>query len=158
MFDQHIRQQLVNLLTREEAHMGFEDAIKDFPMEHINARPMGVKYTFWHLLEHIRICQGDILDYCRNGNYKYLKFPDDLPELHDTVADETIWKNTLKQFEDDHAELIALINNPQTDLFAPIPNGHDGHTIFREILVVADHNAYYFGKFAILRQTIGNWS
>ena len=29
---------------------------------HINTRPPRVDYTFWHLLEHLRITQADILD------------------------------------------------------------------------------------------------
>ncbi|HRF96878.1 MAG TPA: hypothetical protein PLZ51_16835, partial [Aggregatilineales bacterium] len=96
--------------------------------------------------------------YCRNANYKHLKFPDDLWQPRDAMTDEAGWKNTIKQFQDDLAELVAMVNNPQTDLFAPIPHGYDGHTIFREILVVADHNAYHIGEFGILRQVIGIWS
>jgi hypothetical protein len=76
--DSHVRQQLVNLLTLPQAHMTFDHAIQDFPLEHINTRPPNVEYTFWHLLEHLRICQWDILDYCRNPDYQELTFPDDL--------------------------------------------------------------------------------
>lgn len=157
MSDQQIRQQLVNLLTKPQAHMLFDDAIKDFPMAHINTRPTGVEYTFWHLLDHLRICQWDILDYCRNSHYQHLKFPDDLWQARDAKTDESGWKKTIAQFHSDHAELVALVKNPNTDLFAPIPHGYDGHTIFREILVVADHNAYHIGEFGILRHIMGLW-
>jgi hypothetical protein len=32
-----------------------------------------------------------------------------------------------------------------------------GQTILREILLVADHNAYHIGEFAILRQVMQTW-
>ncbi len=152
-----VRQQLVNLLTVRQAHMIFEDAVQNFPAAHINTRPPNVEYTFWHLLEHLRICQWDILDYCRNPNYKELKFPDDLWPAKDALTDEAGWQKTIDQFLADRAEFVALVQNPETDLHAAIPHGYDGHTIFREVLVVADHNAYHIGELGILRQVIGAW-
>lgn len=157
MSDAHIRQQLVNMLTLPQAHMTFDDAIKNFPLDHINSRPDGVEYTFWHLLEHLRICQWDILDYSRNPNYKELNFPDDLWPARDAVTDAAGWQRTIDQFRADLAALVALVNDPNTDLTAPIPHGYDGHTIFREVLVVADHNAYHVGEFGILRGIMGLW-
>lgn len=157
MSDAHIRQQLVNLLTLPQAHMTFEDAIKNFPLDHINSRPDGVEYTFWHLLEHLRICQFDILDYSRNPNYQELHFPNDLWPARDAKTDAAGWQHTIDQFRADLVTLVALVNDPNTDLTAPIPHGYDGHTIFREILVVADHNAYHIGEFGILRGIMKLW-
>lgn len=157
MSDQHTREQLVNLLTLRQAHMIFEDAVKDFPMAHINTRPPGVDYTFWHLLEHLRICQWDILDYIRNPNYKEVKWPDDYWPQRDVLTDAAGWQKTIQQFQADVAELVKIVQDPATDLSAPIPHGWDGHTILREILVVASHNAYHIGEFGILRQVIGAW-
>ena len=37
--DKELRNQLVHLLTVRQAHMDFEDAVADFPAEHINTRP-----------------------------------------------------------------------------------------------------------------------
>ena len=159
MSEQHIRGQLVNMLTVGQAHMMFEDAVCNFPPDEINARAANVEYTFWHLLEHLRICQWDILDYIRNPNYKELTFPDDLWPAREAATDLSGWQKTIQQFLSDRAEIIAIINDPQTDLYSPIPHGYDGHTILREILIVADHNAYHIGEFGILRHIRGhsNW-
>jgi hypothetical protein len=46
--------------------------------------------------------------------------------------------------------------DPTTDVWAPIPQG-TGQTVVREIMVVADHNAYHVGEFAIMRQVMGTW-
>ncbi len=152
-----IRQQLVNVLVKQQAHMGFENAVKDFPSEHFNTRPPNVEYTFWHLLEHLRICQWDILDYSRNPDYKTIEWPREYWPAKDATTDATEWQRTIKTFLDDRAAMVALIQDPQTDLYAPIPHGYDGHNIMREVLVAADHNAYHIGEFAILRQVVGIW-
>lgn len=154
---QPLRVQLMNLLSVRQAHMSFEDAVQDFPLSHINTRPPNVEYTFWHLLEHIRICQRDILDYIREPDYRAPNFPDDLWPERDATTDEAGWRHTIAQFQADLAALIAIINDPHTDLYSQIPHAAPGHTILREALIVADHNAYHIGEFAILRQTMGLW-
>ena len=52
--------------------------------------------------------------------------------------------------------LQEIVIDPSTDFFAPIPHAPD-YTIFREVVLVADHNAYHIGEFAILRQVMGTW-
>ena len=157
MSDEHVRAQLVNLLTVRQAHMSLEDAVKGFPLEHINAKPPGVEYTFWHLLEHLRIAQWDILDYIRNPQYKAIAWPRDYWPAPDAITEAGGWLQTIEQFLADRAALVTMVRDPQTDLYAPIPHGEDGHTILREILLVADHNAYHIGEFGILRQVMGLW-
>jgi len=155
--DQAVRQQLVNLLSVRQAHMAFEDAVKDFPEDYINKKPLGVDYTFWHLLDHIRICQWDILDYIRNSNYTAPDFPAGLWQAKDAKTDQAGWNKTISDFLADRQTLVAIITDPKTDLYAQIPHGEPGHNIIREVHVVADHNAYHVGELAILRQVMGIW-
>ncbi|MAU00467.1 MAG: hypothetical protein CL608_25270 [Anaerolineaceae bacterium] len=156
--DAALRQQLVNLLTVRQAHMDFEDAIADFPAEQINTRPANCDYTFWHLLEHLRICQKDILDYIQSPEYKWPTFPDDLWPDKSAQTDLAGWQQTIASFRQDRQKLVAIINDPETDLFAPLPNSGDyRHTILREINIIAGHNAYHTGELGILRQTLGLW-
>jgi hypothetical protein len=157
MSEQLIRTQLINLLTEQQAHMMFGDAVRNFPESHINTRPPGVDYTFWHLLEHLRICQWDILDYIRNPSYQHMEWPRQYWPAQNAVTDLAGWQQTIDQFRDDLAALVGIVQDPQTDLYAPIPHGYDGHTILREIFIVADHNAYHVGELAILRQVAGIW-
>jgi hypothetical protein len=155
--DTILRQQLVKLLLEGQAHMTFDEAIANFSEAHFNSRAPNVTYTFWHLLDHIRICQWDILDYCRNADYKELKFPDDLWQPAPATTNTEGWQKTIAEFRADRQALVDLVQNPATDLTAQIPHGYAGHNILREILVVADHNAYHVGEFAILRQTMQLW-
>lgn len=158
MNDHELRTQLTNLLVVRQAHMDFEDAVADFPPEHINTRPPRCPYTFWHLVEHMRICQRDILDYITADDYHWPSFPDDLWPAPDAVTDWAGWQRSIEQFLADRRRLVEIVNDPQVDLFAPLPNsGERRHTLVREIHIVADHNAYHTGELAILRQVMGLW-
>lgn len=157
MNDKHVREQLTNALAERQAHMLFEDAVKDFPSEHYNTRPTNTTYSFWHLIEHIRITQWDILDYIENPNYQYREFPAGYWPPSDADTDEQGWHKTIEQFNHDLDALIQIVNNPDTDLYAQIPHAQAGHTILREINIVATHNAYHVGELGILRAVMGLW-
>ena len=156
--DQTLRTQLVNLLTVRQAHMDFEDAVAGFPTAHINTRPPHCTYTFWHLLEHMRICQRDILDYIQADVYRWPTFPDDLWPDTAATTDAAGWQRTIDAFLADRQRLVEIVRNPAMDLFAPLPNsGAHGHTILREINIIAAHNAYHTGELGVLRQTLDLW-
>lgn len=156
--DRQLRTQLARLLTVRQAHIDFEDAVADFPAEHINTRPPNCDYTFWHLLEHLRICQRDILDYIVAEDYIWPTFPDDLWPDQAATTDMADWQQTIADFLADRQVLVDLINDPAVDLFAPLSNsGEHRHNILREINIIASHNAYHTGELGILRQTLGLW-
>ena len=157
MNDEHVRQQLVNALTARQAHQPFETVIKGFPPARYNSKPSNLPYSFWQLLEHLRIAQADILDYIENPDYQYLSFPDDYWPPADAHADSAAWQRTVDAFLEDRASLVEIVQDPARDLYAQIPHGQPGHTILREILVVAAHNSYHIGEFGILRGTLGLW-
>ncbi len=158
MNDQELRTQLTRMLTIRQAHMDFTDAVADFPLEQINTRPPGCAYSFWHLLEHIRICQRDILEYIQSDTYTWPTFPDDLWPAREALADAPDWQQTIDRVLADRAELVRIINDPSADLFAPLINsGAHQHNILREINIIASHNAYHTGELAILRAALGLW-
>jgi hypothetical protein len=155
--DQVVRQQLLALLEGGNAHMTFEQAVADYPSEHFNSRPDNVSYTPWHILEHLRIAQWDILEFIRNPDHVSPEWPAGYwPDTNDT-ADLTQWQKTINTFLADKQALRDIVADPATDLYEQIPHA-PGYNIFREILVVSDHNAYHIGEFAILRQVMGTWS
>lgn len=157
MSDHQLREQLATMLINSQAHMTFEDAISNFPLDHINDYPPTLEYTFWHLLEHLRRCQWDILDYIRNPDYKEPKFPDDLWPSRDAATDAAGWQKTIDGFRADLAELVRIVQDPNTDLYAQIPHGYAGHNVLREILIIIDHNGYHIGEFGILRHVTHLW-
>ena len=157
MNDRVVRQELVNMLMLRQAHMIFKDAVKDFPEHAYNMKAQNVSYSFWHLLEHIRICQYDILDYILNPDYIAPEFPAGLWLPQDSTCTVEEWNQTIEQFCSDRQALVDIVMNPETDLQAQIPHAMKGHNIAREIIIVGQHNAYHIGEFGILRQIQGFW-
>lgn len=153
-----LRRELTNLLTVRQAHMDFEDAMAEFPPEHVNTRPPNCAYTFWHLVEHLRLAQRDIIEYILADDYAWPTFPNDYWPSSDAICDWAEWLQSVDAFLSDRAALVALVNDPAIDLFAPLPNSAEQrHTLLREIHVVAAHNAYHTGELGILRQVMQLW-
>ena len=68
--NQVIRKELLALLKGGNAHMRFDEAVADFPPGEINRKVPNGNYTIWHLLEHMRIAQEDILRYTLDPGWK----------------------------------------------------------------------------------------
>jgi hypothetical protein len=116
-----------------------------------------VDYTFWHLLEHLRITQSDILDYLTNTDYHAPAWPRDYWPAQDTRATKYEWDESVAAFQCDLEAIIGIVADDRTDLFGTVPSD-DEHTVLREVLNMADHNAYHIGELGILRQVTKAWS
>lgn len=156
MSDQSLREHVIYLLEGGGAHLGFVDAIADLPDHLRGAKAPGCPHTPWRLLEHMRICQWDILEFSRNPDHVSPSFPDGYWPATDAPPTNDDWDHSVQQFCADLQAMIALVADPGIDLYAKIPHG-DGQTILREALLVADHNAYHLGQMVFLRQCLGAW-
>ncbi len=154
--DQIVRREVLHLLQGGNAHMQYEEAVKSFPVDHINDTFPGGTYTPWHLLEHLRRAQRDILDFMRDPNYHEAVWPRDFWPPEDQKATEQEWQQTIAAFEADAKSLQSIAVDVDVNLYSRIPHGN-GQTVLRELLLVADHNAYHIGEFAIARQMMGTW-
>jgi hypothetical protein len=153
--DSAVREQLAAVLDSQDAHVGFDKAVEGIPVEARGKRPPGLPYSAWQLLEHMRIAQRDILEFCRNPDYEELNWPDDYWPHSPEPPDEAAWDESLRQFREDRAAMQKIAIETQ-DLLAKIPHG-TGQTYLREVLLVADHNAYHVGELVLLRRLLGNW-
>lgn len=154
--DKLLRDHLIKLLKGGNAHMTLEEAVKDYPLSKINDTFPNGEYSSWHLLEHIRRTQNDILEFIVNPNYKDREWPKDYWPARTEKTTKKEWDKTISSFQKDLQALEKIAANPKTDFYAKIKWG-DGQTILREILLVADHSAYHIGEFAIMRQTMKTW-
>jgi len=154
--DKVVREQLLSLLRGGNAHLNFDQAVADFPIQNINTRPPNISYTPWYLLEHLRIAQWDILEFIRDPKHVSPTWPEGYWPPENEEADQAKWEKTISDFQADMQTLQDMVVDRQVDLYAPILHAPD-YTILREILLVADHNAYHIGEFAILRQVMNNW-
>jgi hypothetical protein len=154
--DQALREHLANLLKGGGAHVHFMDALDGFPEAKRGAFMEGMRHTGWQLLEHVRIAQWDILEFSRNPKHVSPGFPEGYWPKTPVPPDDGAWDKTVKAFQHDLHEMIKLVTNPKTDLFAKIPHG-DGQTVLREALILADHNAYHLGQLVDVRRALGAW-
>jgi len=154
--DKALREHLVFLLKGGGAHVHFADAVEGFPEAKRGAYIAGLPHTGWQLLEHTRIAQWDILEFSRNPKHVSPGFPEGYWPKTPVPADDAAWVKSFEAFEKDLQEMVNLVKNPKTDLYAKIPHG-DGQTILREALLLADHNAYHLGQLVDLRRALGEW-
>ena len=151
-----LRAQLVTLLDFQEAHVAFDRAVKGIPPRLRGKVPSGWAYSLWQLVEHLRIAQADILEFCMTAKYKAKKWPDDYWPKASAPRSATAWSNALVGYRRDRKALQRLAANPTIDLLGTIPHG-TGQTYLRELLLVADHNAYHIGQIVTLRRQLGIW-
>lgn len=148
-----LRQHLINLLTKAEAHVDLEGSIKKFPVKLQGRKPASSPHTPWQLLEHIRIAQWDILEFSKRAKHKSPKWPDEYWPKEEAPPSGRAWDKSVKQIQTDLKAMVKLIADPKEDLFAAIPHG-DGQTLLREALLISDHNAYHLGQLVLLRRIL----
>ena len=156
MSDQAVRDHLVRVLDWEEAHVGFDKAVQGIPADKRGARASGLEHTPWQLVEHMRLAQDDILDFCVNAKYVHtMKWPDDYwpgPAPRDAAA----WDASIAAFRRSRDRMKALARDV-SDLGAAVPTGKPQQTYLRAILLVADHAAYHVGQLVAVRRALGIW-
>jgi hypothetical protein len=147
-------EELKKLLLGGNAHVSLKDALKGLQPALRGVKPPNMPYSIWQLVEHIRIAQSDMLQFCKDAGYKAPKWPDDYWPVKDAPEKDTAWNESLKQIDADLDEFIELIK--RADLYQKIPHGQ-GQNILLEVLQVADHSAYHIGEIIGLRRMMGDW-
>ena len=142
--DKSLREHVTSLLSGGNAHITFDDFVKDFPADKCGERVEGLPYSAWQVLEHMRIAQSDILEFTRNANHVSPKWPEGYWPPQSEAGSADAWRDSVTKFQNNLKEIQDLIADPATELFAKIPHG-SGQTVLREALLVADHNSYHLG-------------
>lgn len=152
-----IREHLVRVLDWEDAHVGFDKAVAGVPPHARGVRPPGFDHSVWELVEHIRIAQEDILDFCVNASYAHDKeFPDDYWPTDPAPPSEPTWADSLTAYERDRERLKQLAHEVE-DLTSLVPTGKGTQTYLRALLLTADHTAYHVGQIVAVRRALGVW-
>lgn len=154
--DTAIRAELINYLENQHTHRSLQDAAADFPEELMNVKPEVVPYTFWQMLEHIRITQYDMLDFIRNKDYKELQWPKDYWPDPGQKATKMMWDESVSKYEKDIDDLKKILKDEKNIITERIPLG-TGQTILREVLQIIDHASYHIGQFILMRRLVDNW-
>ncbi|HWX25429.1 MAG TPA: DinB family protein [Vicinamibacteria bacterium] len=152
-----LRDHVLYVLRGGGAHVTFEQAVEGLPPKQRGLRPKDLSLSPWRLLEHLRLAQQDILEFCRDPKHVSPNWPEGYWPTGDGPKDGAAWDKSLKAFRSDLEAMQDLVGDSATNLFARIPHG-DGQTVLREALLVADHNAYHVGQLVLVRRLLGSWS
>jgi len=119
-------------LVRRTVERRFDQAIADFPLDRINEQAPQVDYSFWALVEHLRIGQWDIVEYVLNPSHVSPPHPEGYWPKPGQRGDAHAWNKSVEAFRADSWRFAARIADPATDLLAAIPHT-PGHTVLREV-------------------------
>lgn len=152
---QALKKALLYYLEHPHTHVSLADAVRNFPLGFMNKKPKGVPYSFWQLLEHIRLTQRDIVDFLQNSDYKEPEWPRGYWPAPGSKATKAMWSKTVNAFEKDFQALKKIVKNPKKDLLAM--DAAKGSQVFRGAMQIMDHNGYHLGEFVLMRRTMGIW-
>lgn len=148
--------ELIRFIETSHAHVTFDDALTGLPPHLRTVVVDKLPYSIWQLVEHIRIAQADIVDFSASAQHQVLDWPKDYwtPSV-ENITEES-WEKSLNAIRADRERFFDLLRDPDNDLFQAFPWG-DGQTLFKEALLIADHNAYHVAEILVIRRLLGAW-
>lgn len=154
--DDLTRKTVTGLLKGGNAFGPLENILSGIPFELTGKIPEKLPWSIWQQVEHIRIAEWDILEFCRNPEYKEPDWPEEFwPEIPVPPGFKS-WKDSLEAVKDHRDDMISLVNDKSYDLWQPFTHGMR-YTLLREAQLMAEHNAYHSGQIVLLRRLLGAW-
>ena len=156
--DERLLKELEFQLKGGNAHAKFDDVVSGLSPKLRGIKPEALPYSPWQLLEHIRIAQKDILEFCDNGSgsYQQPNWPDDYWPKDAAPPSEKAWDKSIAEYHADLKAFLRLLHDPKRGLFEPFPWG-TGQTLFHEAMLLVDHVAYHLGEIVAIRRLLGAW-
>jgi uncharacterized damage-inducible protein DinB len=151
--DRVLRRQLVELLIEGHAHITVKQALRGLAPDQRGRRPGPKLHSIYEVLEHMRLAQEDILRYTLDPRWQSPPWPEGYWPTRPVPTDAQ-WKACVRGFQADLRRVCALARRPSLDLQSALPHG-EGRTYLRQILLVADHNAYHLGQIILVRKLAG---
>jgi len=150
------RKELTKLIMGGNAHATFEEAIHGLPDKLRGVKPEGMPYSIWQLVDHIRIAQWDILKFSTNPEHQSPKWPEGYWHKNAAPKSDEEWQTSIDQIHSDRQKILDMISDRDTDLFEPFET-EQAQTLFREILLIADHASYHIGEIIVIRRLLRAW-
>lgn len=151
-----LREHLVKSLRGGQAFVPYRKALEGIRPELRGVRPNDELHSIYEELEHMRICQEDLLYYALEPDWESPSWPDGFwPQPKQEISDEE-WNKTVDGFFKDQNKAVEMVEDPSIDLLSIIP-GSIEYTYLREVTIIIEHNAYHLGKILDIRKALGNW-
>ena len=150
------RELLLEQLEGRNAHVDFDQAVQGLTFKQTGIKVEGLPHTIWELIEHIRIAQADILEFCKNPDYEELDWPKDYwPEASMPESKQPL-EASVGAVREGLEEMQNMVQDRENDLQKPFEHG-SGQTLFREAMLIVDHNSYHIGQIVQIRRLLGSW-
>lgn len=156
MDDAIIRKQLGSMVRGEGAHVPVDTAIEGLGADLRGQVPPGLAHSVWQLLEHIRIAQEDLLQYALDPGWRSPSWPEGYWPSDPEPPSAAAWDASVASFRQDRDAALELVQDASRDLTAPLPHAPQ-HNLLRQLLLLADHNAYHGAQIVDARRALGAW-
>ena len=120
------RDHVARALDWQEAHATFDQAVDGIAADQRGARAPGFDHSPWELVEHIRLAQDDLIDFCVNDRYVHnLKWPDDYWPKSPAPPSDKAWEASIAACKRGREDVKRLLRDVEdvtgADLFARDP-------------------------------------
>ncbi|CAN5729225.1 DinB family protein [soil metagenome] len=154
--DEQLREQLIKGMQSGRAFTSLDQILAGISLQNAGRQVPELPYTLWQLMEHLRIALWDILEFSRDPDYASPQWPEGYWPDEKAPTDQKALDQSRKAIADGIAEMGQLVKEEANDLFTPFPHG-SGQNLVREVMLVAEHNAYHLGQIVLLRRLLGDW-
>jgi len=144
---------LVKHILGGQAFIKIEEILERINYQQVGIKFGGLPYSFWQILEHMRIAQRDILEFSESSNYKAMKWPDEYWPENSAPKSVEDWEKTKSEFFKDRDKFNTLLAGKSENLLTPLEWG-EGQNLFREALLIIEHNAYHTGQLMIINRLL----
>jgi len=151
-----VREKLAEVLGWGEAHADWKKALDGVSESKRGVRAQGLPYSLWELLEHVRIAQWDIIEFAKDKNHKSPEWPSGYWPTSPAPPDAAAWDKSVKALFKGIKEAQKYALDAKVQLDQKVAHG-SGQTPLRQILLLADHNAYHLGQFVLVRRALDDW-
>ncbi|GAB3816398.1 hypothetical protein [Pontibacter rugosus] len=150
--DALVREQLAELLKG-----GFAPNVillREFDYNKAGVMLDGLHFSAWVLLGHIRARHQTLLNFMKDPANNDNVWPDaHWPENHQPQSEQE-WNDAIDAYERELDEMIALVQNPITDLFEVQANGK---TRSWAAMTTLHHTGYHIGQLKTVGRQLGVW-
>jgi len=150
------RELLLEQLGGRNAHVDFDQAVQGLTYKQTGIKVEGLPHTIWELIEHIRIAQADILEFCKNPDYEELDWPEDYWPESSMPESKRQLETSVQAVREGIEEMRNILQDQKNNLQKPFEHG-SGQTLFREAMLIVDHNSYHIGQIVQIRRLLGSW-
>jgi len=153
--------ELAQALTAESAHAAPGHILESLPDELAGRRVSGAPHTIYQELWHLAFWQQTTLDWISGIETPYpAKMSDPFPTESQSAAEP--WPQLCRRFLRGTQQAAAVagdLTRAANIVRCPSRPGHPVRlmSVQDQLISLAAHNAYHFGRIVLLRQLLGAW-